>query len=190
MKRLLLLALVVMAALVVPLAAQANPPQQTQPSMTQTQYYPDGSYAVGTVVPDSTNPSSVTFSTSGSNTITANMTTSTYYCGDVGYNHYVYLYNVFGWNMWTYKQHFAVHVCGDTVRYKVALWDEPVNTAFGWGWCGNIVNNFNNLGYEAKSYTKGCFYAIVQGLTSSRYPWITQTIGGNGGLWATNWGIG
>jgi hypothetical protein len=112
-----------------------------------------------------------------------------YLCGDVGYNAIQKWYDPVGIVVWTYKSHLAVHVCHNQVKYKVALWDEPVDSNFGWAWCGNIVRQYNNYTYEVHSYTKGCF-GVFYKFADTRYPWAKLTIGGNGGLWSRKTGVG
>jgi hypothetical protein len=85
----------------------------------------------------------------------------------------------------------VVSVCHDKVQSKVHLYDEPVDSSFGWSWCGHIVSgqftmNPNNA--SAIGYTKGCFTVLVKGLVQTKYTWASMTIGGNGNLWVRKTG--
>ncbi len=110
-----------------------------------------------------------------------------YLCGTVQYRAIEKAYDFWGFVVWTYRETFGVHVCHNHVGYKTALYDEPMDSNFGWTWCGNVAKQFTNQTSSAIGYTKGCFtvaYKIVQ----TKYPWASMTIGGNGHLWARKTG--
>lgn len=142
---------------------------------TSTIYTTDGSMT-----------SSVAIDTAAS---TAAVGSDGYLCGNVQYRATVREYDLVGFVVWTYRSTFGVHVCHNKVGYKTALYDEPMDSNFGWNWCGNIVKQFsmNPNNASAIGYTKGCFtvlYKVVQ----TKYPWAQMTIGGNGGLWVRKTG--
>jgi len=114
-----------------------------------------------------------------------------YLCGNVGYNA-TYRWKTLGGLLtsWTYRSHFAVHVCHDKVTGLVSLYDEPVDSIPTWSWCGSIVRSWamNPNNASAHSYTKGCF-ALYDKVVVAEYPWAKMTIGGNGGLWVRTTGV-
>lgn len=122
---------------------------------------------------------------------TATMGSDGYLCGNAGYTATVKAHDLVGFVVWTYRSTFVVSVCHDKVQSKVHLYDEPVDSSFGWSWCGHIVSgqftmNPNNA--SAIGYTKGCFTVLVKGLVQTKYPWASMTIGGNGNLWVRKTG--
>lgn len=145
--------------------------------------------ATSTEVVDSSGDYIVSSASLDTTASTATMGSDGYLCGDVTYHATVKGYNFAGWVMWTYRSTFGVHVCHNQVKYKIALYDEPMDTFFGWSWCGSIVRTWqmNPNNASAMSYTKGCFN-LVSKYTTVNYPWAKMTIGGNGGLWVRKTG--
>jgi hypothetical protein len=123
---------------------------------------------------------------------TATMGSDGYLCGNAGYKATVRGTDFWGFVDFTYRETFVVAVCHDKVQSKVHLYDEPVDSNFGWTWCGHIVNQFtmNPNNASAIGYTKGCFTVLVKGLVQTKYPWGSMTIGGNGNLWVRKTGLG
>lgn len=143
----------------------------------QTTVNPDGSYEVGTVALDTT-------------VSTTSVGSDGYLCGVVQYRATVRGYSLVGIVNWTYRSTFGVHVCHDKVTGLYSLYDEAMDSNFGWGWCGNIVRQWSyngNVQASAKSYTKGCFTVLFK-IGETLYPWAKMTIGGNGGLWVRQTG--
>lgn len=183
MKKLWLLAAVMLAVLASSAgSARAVVPTATEMSLsspsalaTDTTYSADG-YMTTTVTPDTT--TALALASDG------------YLCGNVGYNATQKWYDPVGIVIWTYRQHFSVHVCHNRVGYLVALSDYAVDSNFGWGWCGNIYKWHSSLPYSsARSETEGCF-TVFDKFGDTRYPWAKMTIGGNGGLWVRKTGVG
>lgn len=183
---LLAVALVAAALLLVGSSSAATPPVgapasavlSSQPDLgTTTVTNSDGSYITSDVELDTSDT-------------TATMGSDRYLCGNAGYHATVKSYDFLGFVVWTYRSTFVVHVCHDKVTGKVSLYDEPVDSNFGWTWCGHLVNQFtmNPNNASAIGYTKGCFTVLVKGLVQTDYPWASMTIGGNGNLWVRHTG--
>jgi hypothetical protein len=188
MKKLVLLAAVMLAtvafgvssagAATIPVGAPASTVLSSQSDLgTTTVTNPDGSYITSDVELDTTDT-------------TATVGSDGYLCGNAGYHAIVKSYDFVGFVVWTYRSTFVVHVCHDKVTGKVSLYDEPVDSNFGWTWCGHLVNQFTMNPHNASAigYTKGCFTVLVKGLVQTDYPWASMTIGGNGNLWVRHTG--
>lgn len=169
----LLLASSTNAATTAPEVALSSPSALT----TQTVYSTDG-YVTSSVELDT----AATTAATGSDG---------YLCGDVQYRATQRAYDLAGFVVWTYRSTFGVHVCHNKVGYKTALYDEPMDSNFGWTWCGNVTKHFtmNPNNASAIGYTKGCFTVAFK-IVQTKYPWASMTIGGNGGLWVRKTGLG
>jgi hypothetical protein len=191
MKKLMLLAAVMLAAVVFGVSASSG---ATTSGVTLLSGQSDLGTTTSVVDPSATTSGSVYSVASDVELDTADTTATLasdgYLCGNAGYHATVKAYDFWGFVVWTYRETFVVYVCHDKVQYKVHLYDEPVDSNFGWSWCGHITNQFTMNPYHASAigYTKGCFTVLIKGVFQTKYPWASMTIGGNGGLWVRKTG--
>lgn len=192
MKKLLLLAALMLATVAfgVSSAGAATIPVGTSASAVLSSQSTLGTSTVA-IANDGSGITSITSDVELDTTATSGTVASDgYLCGNAGYKATVKAHDILGFVLWTYRETFTVHVCHDKVTSKVALYDEPVDSNFGWAWCGHITNQYtlNPNAASAIGYTKGCFSVLIKGLLQTKYPWGTMTIGGNGNLWVRKTG--
>lgn len=108
---------------------------------------------------------------------TATMGSDGYLCGNAGYTATVKAHGLVGFVVWTYRSTLSLASATTRCSPRFHLYDEPVDSSFGWSWCGHIVSgqftmNPNNA--SAIGYTKGCFTVLVKGLVQTKYTWASN----------------